>query len=209
MRAALALGYFDYTKGRYAEATKWLDRAQHDPLLAEYSAYWTAEVDLAQNRDPQALQELKEFRKNFPESAITEQVLQALGEAALASNNRGSGGGAELVFAGDRAPRAAFPAGRGLRTSRPTPEAAADYQAVYMRFAASDQSRQAATRLDFLRAAWEQNFPPFPWTSKWRMRQSCTTPKTGVTRAANIPLFSRNFRARITTAPRSESWSAA
>ena len=51
MRAALALGYFDYTKAHYPQAAAWFARAKGDPLLAEYALYWTAETNLTQGRD--------------------------------------------------------------------------------------------------------------------------------------------------------------
>src|SRR6202046_4252056 len=37
MRAALALGYYDLSKNRYADAVKWLEPAPNDPLLRDYA----------------------------------------------------------------------------------------------------------------------------------------------------------------------------
>src|SRR5208282_1647421 len=54
MRAALALGFFDYSKAHCAQAAKWFDRAKGDPLLRDYSLYWTAENDLAQGHSADA-----------------------------------------------------------------------------------------------------------------------------------------------------------
>src|ERR1700685_1592414 len=48
IRAALALGYYDYGKGNYAQAAKWLAKAESDPLLADNALYWAAETDLAE-----------------------------------------------------------------------------------------------------------------------------------------------------------------
>ena len=163
MRAALALGYFDYMKGRYAEATKWLDRAQHDPLLAEYARYWSAEVDLAQNRDAQALYELKAFRKDVPDSVITDQVLQALGEAALASKQPSEAIAALNSYSLTPArPALLFLRAEAYEQANQPLDAAANYQAVYTRFAVSEQARQAATRLDFLRGSMGDKFPALP-----------------------------------------------
>ncbi|MGC1254224.1 MAG: tetratricopeptide repeat protein, partial [Candidatus Acidiferrales bacterium] len=83
-RAALALGYYDYTKGHYAQASKWLAIAQTDPLLRDYALYWSAEANLALNHNAEALAQLKRFRHEYPDSVITDEALQALGTAALA-----------------------------------------------------------------------------------------------------------------------------
>ena len=86
MRAALALGYFDYGKGDYAQAQEWFARAKADPLLADYALYWIAETHIAQGRNADALAELQKFHTEFPASAMTEQALQSLGNAAIAAN---------------------------------------------------------------------------------------------------------------------------
>ena len=77
-RAALALGYFDFTKSRQPQAAKWVDRAgrvmeKDNPagLLREYALYWQAQVNRAQRRDAQAVAELETFRREFPESVQT------------------------------------------------------------------------------------------------------------------------------------------
>src|SRR5215472_1035385 len=45
-RAALALGYQDFSEKRVPQALGWLLKAQNDPLLREYSLYWTAQAEL-------------------------------------------------------------------------------------------------------------------------------------------------------------------
>ena len=90
MRAALALGYYDYTKGSYADAAKWLERAKGDPLLGDYALYWSAENALALGKNADALAGFEEFRKMYPDSVMTDQALQSLGAAALAANQPAS-----------------------------------------------------------------------------------------------------------------------
>jgi len=163
MRAALALGYFDYTKERFAQAEKWLARAKSDWLLGDYSLYWSAETHLAQNDSTDALAELQLLRRNFADSVMTEQALASLGTAALASKRP-----AEAVAALDAyAPTPQIPAllflrGQAHEQAGETLEAAADYQAVYTHFATSEQARQAALKLKFLRASSGVNIPPLP-----------------------------------------------
>ena len=160
MRAALALGYFDYNKGRYAEALQWLTRAKNDPLLADYALYWMAETNLAQGHSTEALIKLKQFRAEYPDSVITDQVLESLGAAAMASNQPG-----EAVAALDSsALTAQRPALLLLRAearerTNDLVEAAVDYEAVYMRFPTSEQAREAGEKLKFLRGTLGDKFP--------------------------------------------------
>jgi len=72
IRAALAVGYYDYQKGNYALAAKWLAKAQKDPLLADSALYWLAENELAQRSNAAALDDFKRFRKEYPDSVMTD-----------------------------------------------------------------------------------------------------------------------------------------
>jgi soluble lytic murein transglycosylase len=160
MRAALALGYFDYNKGRYPQAVTWFARAKNDPLLADYALYWTAETNLAQGRSSEALVELKQFLMQYPDSVITDQVLESLGEAALACNQP-----AEAVAALDAAaltaqkPSLLLLRAEAREHTNDLVEAAVDYEAVYMRFPTSEQAREAGEKLSFLRDTLGEKFP--------------------------------------------------
>jgi len=161
MRAALALGYFDYNKGHYPQAITWLGRAKNDPLLADYALYWTAEANLAQGRNSDALAELKQFRTQYPDSVITDQVLESLGQAALASNQP-----AEAVAALDAAaltaqrPELLLLRAEAREHTHDLVQAAVDYEAVYLRFPTSEQAREAGEKLSFLRDTLGEKFPP-------------------------------------------------
>lgn len=160
MRAALALGYFDYGKGNYAQALRWFARAKNDPLLADYALYWTAATNFALGHNTEALDELQQFRSDYPDSVLMDQALQTLGEAAIASNQPSA-----AVAALDSSP---------LTDQRPTllllraearervgqsTEAVADYQTIYSRFATSEQAREVGMKLSFLRGSLGEKFP--------------------------------------------------
>jgi len=83
-RAALALGYQDFQKKRYAAAQDWFDRATDDPLLAEYALYWSAQVRRATGQNAEALPKLEKFRREYPESVMAEKALESFAEAAIA-----------------------------------------------------------------------------------------------------------------------------
>jgi soluble lytic murein transglycosylase len=163
LRAALALGYFDYSKGHYALASKWLDRAKNDPLLRDYALYWSAENYLADGRAPDALAELKQFRHDFPDSVMTDQAMQTLGEAALASNQPGEAVAAlnDYSLTTGR-PSLLFLRAEAHEQAGERDQAAADYQTVYLRFPVSEQAREAALKLSFLASTAGMQIPPIP-----------------------------------------------
>ncbi|HKV04604.1 MAG TPA: transglycosylase SLT domain-containing protein [Candidatus Acidoferrales bacterium] len=162
-RAALALGYFDYGKGNYALAAKWLARAKSDPLLADYADYWAAETELALGHSAEALAQLKQFRADHPDSVMTQQALQSLGDAALAAGQPAEAVAALDAYAGTpQSPELLFLRGQAHEKAGQPLDAVADYQAVYMRFATSEQSHEAATRLAFLHSSLGADFPALP-----------------------------------------------
>jgi soluble lytic murein transglycosylase len=161
LRASLALGYFDYSKGNYALASKWFARAKGDPLLRDYTLYWDAETNRALSHHAEALAELQQLRKDFPDSVITDQALQSLAEAALAVNQpndalaaldgySSTGGIPTLLFL--RA-EAREQAGQQLA-------AAEDYQNVYLHFAPSSQAPEAGMKWDLLHAKLGDQLSP-------------------------------------------------
>ena len=164
MRAALALGYYDYSRAHYADAAKWLARAQKDPLLGDYALYWSAETNIALNRDADALAQLESFREKYPDSVMTEQALQSLGVAALALNRPDDALAALDAYPSTaQRPALLFLRGEVREQSGHQLDAAADYQAIYSLFPASEQAREAGQKLNFLRSSnIGQQIPAIP-----------------------------------------------
>jgi peptidoglycan lytic transglycosylase len=159
-RAALALGFYDYSRNHYAEADKWLERAKSDRLLGDYALYWAAETDLAQQQDATALAELRQVRQGYPDSVITEQVLQSIAVAAMALSQPGEAVSALNSYAmTEQRPELLLLRAEALERAGQPVEAASDYQAIYMRFALSEQAREAAVRIDFLRGSPAEQIP--------------------------------------------------
>ncbi len=153
-RAALALGYYDYSKGHYTQSATWLKLAQSDVLLHDCALYWSSQTNLALNHDAEALAQLQQFRKDYPDSVVTDQALQSLGVAAIALKQP-----AEILAALDAYPQTAdkpallFLRGEAREQSGEPLQAAADYQTIYLHFPLSDQAREAGEKLFFLRSS--------------------------------------------------------
>jgi soluble lytic murein transglycosylase len=160
-RAALALGYYDFGKGNYTAAAKWLAQAKSDSLLADYALYYAAETQLASGHSADALVSLQNFRKQFPDSVLNDQVLQSLGEAAIAANQPAQAAAALNDYAlTTQRPGLLLLRGEAREQSGQTLDAISDYQAVFMRFATSEQARQAGVKLAFLRSSMGPTYPP-------------------------------------------------
>ena len=160
-RAALVLGYFDYNRAHYAQAAPWLARAKGDPLLADYALFWSAENDLALGHNADALRQFAQFRRQYPDSVIAEQALESLANAALAANRPADAVAALQSYAAtsDRPPLL-YLRGAAREMAGDLSGAAADFQSLYLRFATTEQGREASTRLSFLRGNPAAKIPP-------------------------------------------------
>ena len=161
MRAALALGFDDYSNAKYPAALKWLTKAQGDPLLRDYSLYWTAETNIALNHNADALAELQQLRGDFPDSVMTEQALESIGTTAIALNQPAAALAAldSYPLTGDQ-PALLLLRGEAREQSGQQVQAASDYQAIYLRFPLSDEAHDAEEKLNFLRGTLGSQISP-------------------------------------------------
>jgi soluble lytic murein transglycosylase len=159
-RAALALGYFDYSRGHYPQALRWLRIAEDDLVLREYALYWGAMTERAMNNNAGALAQLSVLHRDFPGSVMNEQILQALGETALAVQKPASALAAldaEPSFSSR--PALLFLRGELREQAGRLDAAAADYQAVYYQLPLTPQATEAGNKLSFLAAKLGDKFP--------------------------------------------------
>ena len=162
-RAALALGYYDYSKGNYAKARVWLDKAEGDPLLEDYVLYWRAETDRALKREPQAIAGLKRLRRDFPDSAITDLALQTLGESALANSQPQEILDALAAYSPvETKPDLLFIRAQAREAAGQFPDAARDYITVAYKFPTSTPAHEAGSRAELLRGKLRRRLPPLP-----------------------------------------------
>ena len=167
-RAALALGYYDLSRDKPQLALGWLRKAVDDKLLREYVQYWQAQASLSLGQREEGLEQLQSFRRDFPDSVMTEQAVASLAQTALAI-----GKGEDAVAALEAYPNTALrPALLLLRAQareklaqakgeKPL-SAAADYLDLYYRFPLNDEAKAAGQRIPALQFALGEAFPGTP-----------------------------------------------
>jgi len=159
-RAALALGYDDYSKSHFPQAMAWFGKAQSDTLLAEYTLFWKAQTERAMKRTAAALADFSAMQTQYPNTAIKEQLVDALAntavdaghpQAAIDALNSYSGTAAKTPLLLDRA--------QAYRAARQTVRAADDYQTLYFKYPLSDEAKVAGAILPQLRKQLRGEFP--------------------------------------------------
>src|ERR1700693_5413052 len=143
-------------------------KAVGDKLLREYVMYWQAQASLNLGQREAALEQFQSIRRDFPDSAITEQTVTALAGTALAM-----GKGEVALAALDAYPStSAKPALLLLRAQahqkisvakaeKPV-AAAVDYIDLYYRFPLNDEAKVAGAEIPALQSALGESFPGVP-----------------------------------------------
>ncbi|MGA8143830.1 MAG: transglycosylase SLT domain-containing protein [Candidatus Acidiferrales bacterium] len=162
-RAALALGYYDYSKTNFGLAAKWFARAQSDPILRDCVLYWSAETNIALAKQSDAISQLKTLRADFPTSVMTDQALESLAGAAIALNQPDTALAALNAYAATNdKPALLLLRGEAREQAGRPLEAVADYQSLYLGFPLTEQGRQAGAKLDFLRGTLKSGYQEIP-----------------------------------------------
>jgi len=167
-RAALALGYYDLTRDKPELALGWLRKAVDDKELREYVQYWQAQASLALGQKEEGIEQLQSFRRDFPDSVMTEQAVTSLVQTALAIGKTENALAALNTYPNTTAKpallllraqtREKLAASKGEKPS----SAAADYLDLYYRFPLSDEAKLAGQRIPSLQAALGEQFPGTP-----------------------------------------------
>ncbi len=159
-RAALALGYADYSNNRAQQALTWLERAKPDALLREYMLYWNAQAKLALHRTKDAYADLQIMQREYPRTAMREQLLDALSDAAVEI-----GKPKEALDALETYPSVSSKTNlllnraAAFQSARQLARAAADYQAIFFKFPLSDEAKPAQAALAKLARAMRSEYP--------------------------------------------------
>ena len=182
-RAALALGYYDLTREKPELAIGWMRKAVGDKTLREYVLYWQAQASIALGQKESALEQLQSIRRDFPDSAITEQTVTALAETALSL-----GKGEDALAALDAYPNtAAKPALLFLRAQaheavsaakgEKRVAAATDYLDLYYRFPLNDEAKAAGQTTPALQSLLGESFPGVPMQTQIARAEAFYTAK--------------------------------
>jgi soluble lytic murein transglycosylase len=159
-RAALALGYEDYNKNRTAQALGWLIKAQNDPLLREYALFWTAQAKHSLKRAADAYKDLQTIEREYPNSAMREQLLESLaayavelGRAQEAIDSLNS------YSATPTKPSLLLPRAHALQSARQLVRAAKDYQTLFYKYSQTDEGAAAGPALSQIMHALGKEYP--------------------------------------------------
>jgi soluble lytic murein transglycosylase len=159
-RAALALGYEEYTHAHAQQALVWLQKAKPDTLLYEYTLFWTAQSEHALNKNGQTIQDFTTLLTNYSNTAIKEQALEAYVPAAVESGRPQDGLDALAAYpAASSKPGLLLERARANEAARHLVPAAKDYQTLYYKFPLADEARDAGIALPRLNKQLHSEFP--------------------------------------------------
>ncbi len=150
-RAALALGYDDYSKNRTAPGLGWLLKAQNDALLREYALYWTAQAQRGLGRNADAYKVLQTIQHEYPNTAMREPLLDAFAPTAVQLGHAQEAIDALDAYSGTASkPTLLYERAHAYQAAHQLPRAAKDYQTVFYKFPLADEAKPAASALSQL-----------------------------------------------------------
>jgi soluble lytic murein transglycosylase len=159
-RAALALGYDDYSKSHAQQALTWLQKAKPDALLYEYTLFWTAQSERALGKNAAAAQDLAQILKDYPGVAFKEQILEAYASAAIAIGRPQDALDALATYSATGSkPNLLLARARANEAAHKFAPAAKDYQALFYKYPLADESKDAAIALPRLTKQLHSEFP--------------------------------------------------
>ena len=150
-RAALTLGYEEYSKNRAAQGLGWLIKAQNDTLLREYALYWTAQAQRAMGRSADAYKVLQTIQHDYPNTAMREQLLEAFAPTAVQlGHSQEAIDALDAYSATASKPTLLYERGHAYQAAHQLPRAAKDYQTVFYKFPLADEAKPAGSALSQL-----------------------------------------------------------
>jgi soluble lytic murein transglycosylase len=147
-RAALAVGYDDYSKGRFPQAASWFEKAKPDPLLREYILFWNAQTEHALHNSAEAAREFSTLLSDYPNTVIKEQVLEAYAPTAIEIGHAKEALEAIATYpAASTKPSLLLIRARAFESARKLVDALKDYQSLYYKHPLSDEAKDASLAL--------------------------------------------------------------
>ena len=163
-RAALALGYDDYNKNRSQQALTWLAKAKSDSLLGDYVLYWTAQTQRGLKQNAPAFAELQIVQRDYPNTGIKEQFLEAYAPAAIeAGKPQAAVEALEAYPATTAKPALLLLRAQAYKSAHQFVRAAKDYQVLYYKNPLSDEGKTAAAGLQQMKSELRNEYPEPSW----------------------------------------------
>jgi soluble lytic murein transglycosylase len=159
-RATLALGYDDYNKNHSQQALAWLIKAKSDTLLGDYVLFWTAQTQRVLKHNAEAFTALQAMQRDYPNTAIKEQFLEALAPAAIeAGHPQVAVQALEAYPATTAKPALLLLRAQSYKAARQFSRAAKDYQLLYYKNPLSDEGKTAAIALPQVKSSLGSEYP--------------------------------------------------
>ena len=147
-RAALALGYEEYSKNRAAQGLGWLIKAQNDTLLREYALYWIAQAQRAMGRSADAFKVLQTIQHDYPNTAMREQLLEAFAPTAVQlGHSQEAIDALDAYSATASKPTLLYERAHAYQAAHQLPRAVKDYQTIFYKFPLADEAKPAGSAL--------------------------------------------------------------
>jgi len=159
-RAALALGFEDNSQKHYQQALAWFNKASGDTLLREYVLYWTAQAKQGLGRSKDALADLETVQREYPNTAMKEQLLESLAplatqlgrpQDAIDALNSYPATSSRSTLLLDRA--------QAYQAAHQLARAARDYQAIFYKNSQSDEAKPASAALQKIMHEMGKEYP--------------------------------------------------
>ena len=159
-RAALALGYDDYSKNHAQQALAWFTKAKSDALLGDYVLFWNAQTQRVLKHNAEAFTALQTIQRDDPNTAIKEQFLEALAPSAMeAGRPRVAVEALEAYPATTAKPALLLLRAQAYKAARQFFRAAKDYQLLYYKNPLSDEGKTAASALPQMKSTLGGEYP--------------------------------------------------
>jgi soluble lytic murein transglycosylase len=159
-RAALALGYDDYNKNHAQQALAWFTKAKGDTLLGDHVLYWTAQALRLLKRYPDAFTALEAVERDYPNTSIKEQLLEALAPTASDTGHAQAAIDAlDAYSATSTKPALLLDRAQTYKAARQLARAAKDYQTLYYKYPQSDEAQAAGSALSQISRALGKEYP--------------------------------------------------
>jgi soluble lytic murein transglycosylase len=159
-RAALALGSDEYNKKHAEQASIWLAKAKADTLLGDHVLFLTAQSERSLGRTAVALTSLQTIEREYPNTALKEQVLEALAPAATESGKPQAAIEALDAYSGtSNKPALLLLRAQAYKANRDFTRAAKDYQTLFYKYPLTDEGKAAGTALSQIMKTLGKEYP--------------------------------------------------